>query len=215
MPAAALNGSAAAAGLPGRAAAAADDTHSNRLQLHYRTTWSAPVLHHSIAGSEWRGVPLQKVVSGGGWWHAANLHIDAAAAVAGSNGSSGGAAAAALLEFVLTDGQDAWDKAPDGGNYRISAPGRWKLADGALAAVDRPPAVLVVSDLDDTMIGDDAATAAFSAWWREEGVAAGGRLVYNTGRALDLFEALLADKAGVLAEPDALISAIGTRVYEK
>lgn len=36
-----------------------------------------------------------------------------------------------------------------------------------------------------------AGTAAFRQWWHEEGVPAGGRLVYNTGRALDLFEQLL------------------------
>ena len=41
---------------------------------------------------------------------------------------------------------------------------------------------MLVSDLDDTMIGDDASTAEFTRWWREEGVAAGGRLVFNTGR---------------------------------
>ena len=64
-------------------------------------------------------------------------------------------------------------------------------------------------------IGDDEATAAFTAWWHAEGVPAGGRLVYNTGRALDLFESLLQQKGALLAEPDALISAIGTRVYEK
>jgi hydroxymethylpyrimidine pyrophosphatase-like HAD family hydrolase len=65
------------------------------------------------------------------------------------------------------------------------------------------------------MIGDDAGTAAFRQWWHEEGVPAGGRLVYNTGRALDLFEQLLQDKGQVLPEPDMLISAIGTRIYTK
>lgn len=210
------------------------------------------------------------MVSGGGW-HAADLQLDAAAV--GRAASGGGAP---LLEFVLTDGRDAWDKAAGDANYTIAVPGRWSLHDGQLAAVSGPPAVLVVSDLDDTMIGDDEATTAFARWWRDEAVPAGGRLVrarcggcaghwvcvlhgiagsllppparpppvpaaaaaasacptqtpsldpprpptpcqvYNTGRALDLFEGLLAEKgAGVMAEPDLLISAIGTRVYHK
>ena len=34
-------------------------------------------------------------------------------------------------------------------------------------------------------------------------------------QALDLFEALLVEKSSVMAEPDLLISSIGTRVYAK
>lgn len=155
---------------------------------------------------------MRQVVSGGGWWEAADLKL--AAAAASGNGSGAGSAAPPLLEFVVTDGRDAWDKAADGSNYAIAAPGRWSLRDGQLAEASLP-AVLVCSDLDDTMIGDDAATAAFSSWWHEEAVPAGGRLVYNTGRALDLFERLLAEKGHCMAEPDMLISSIGTRIYVK
>lgn len=117
-----------------------------------------------------------QVVSGDGWWKAASLDA-AACSSSGDNGS----AAAPLLEFVVTDGFDSWDKAPTGGNYTIQEAGCWQLADGVLAQAERPP-VLLVSDLDDTMIGDDDATAAFTRWWQEEAVPAGGRLVFNTGR---------------------------------
>ena len=214
-------GVAAGGGLPSPADAA------TRLQLHYHTSWQQPVLHHSINGGEWRGLEMQPVVSGSGWWKAVDLHLNGSRRAGSSNGSSSNGAAAEaaaaaaataagapLLEFVVTDGQDSWDKPLDGSNYQIDAPGRWHLREGHLAAAAAPP-VLVVSDLDDTMIGDDEATAAFTAWWQAEGVAAGGRLVYNTGRALDLFQALLAEKGHLLAEPDRLISSLGTRIYAK
>lgn len=70
-----------------------------------------------------------------------------------------------------------------GGNYRITQPGRYRLSNGALEAVTGAPC-LIVSDLDDTMVGDDAATAAFTRWWQDEAVPRGSRLVYNTGRAM-------------------------------
>lgn len=44
------------------------------------------------------------------------------------------------------------------------------------------------------------------------GVLRGGLLVYNTGRALESFTELMQGKAGCLAQPDVLISAVGTKV---
>ena len=109
-----------------------------------------------------------QVVSGGGWWTAANLHWDGStAAGACSSSSSDGSSSnggTPLLEFVVTDGQEAWDKAPDGENYRIALPGNWRLRDGQLAPVATPP-VCLVTDLDDTMIGDDAGAPAAGFDW--------------------------------------------------
>ena len=67
---------------------------------------------------------------------------------------------------------------------------------------------MVVSDLDGTMIGDDAATAAFKQFWETEAVTRGSLLVYNTGRALNKFEELCGEKSGCLAMPDVLISSV-------
>ena len=70
-----------------------------------------------------------------------------------------------------------------GGNYCIQQPGSYYLCQGQLAPVTARPC-LVVSDLDDTMVGDDAASARFKSWWEQEAAGRGSRLVYNTGRAL-------------------------------
>lgn len=72
--------------------------------------------------------------------------------------------------------------------------------------------MLVVTDLDDTLIGDDEATAAFTRWWQSAAVPRGSRLVFNTGRSLSKCQALLAEKGAVLPEPDFLISSVGTKV---
>jgi hypothetical protein len=148
-------------------------------------------------GEEWRTSSLTEVTSSGPEWRHVSLE-------ARSNS----------LEFVITDGGEAWDKAPDDLNYVLPGPGRYRLRQGDLQPIATPP-VLVVSDLDDTMVGDDDATAAFTQWWRDVGVPAGGRLVYNTGRALDLFMELMSEKGHVLAEPDMLISSVGTKIYLK
>ena len=76
--------------------------------------------------------------------------------------------------------------------------------------------VMIVSDLDGTMVGDDAATAAFTAAWTKEGAfPPGSALVYSTGRSLESFAALIAEKGDVMAVPDALICAVGTKVYKR
>jgi sucrose-6-phosphatase len=70
---------------------------------------------------------------------------------------------------------------------------------------------LLVTDLDHTLVGDDAALAELNAqleWHRWE---YGTRIVYATGRSLVSYQALTATTS--LLVPDVLIAAVGTEVY--
>ena len=58
----------------------------------------------------------------------------------------------------------------------IKSRGRFTLRNGEMQAV-AGQGVLVVSDLDDTMIGDDAATSEFKHFWESIAIPRGSRLV--------------------------------------
>ncbi len=102
--------------------------------------------------------------------------------------------------------------ADTGDNYTITEAGVFSLSQGELQK-SSGEAVLLVSDLDDTMIGDDAATAAFRDYWETQALTRGSLLVYNTGRAVDKFQELCQEKQHCLAMPDVLMSSVGTKLY--
>uniref|UniRef100_A0A7S3RAP8 Sucrose phosphatase-like domain-containing protein n=1 Tax=Dunaliella tertiolecta TaxID=3047 RepID=A0A7S3RAP8_DUNTE len=176
-----------------------------QVSIFFETPWKQSVLHGSISGAPWKDVPLNRVGSAPNRWSSCTLPVPQASAAAG----------APLLEFVLRHGlKDEWNKPAQGGNYVIDAPGSYTIRSNAVQHSTGTP-VMLVSDLDGTMVGDDAATAAFRNWWEEEAVTrgSGSVLVYNTGRSLDSFLGLMKEKGHFLAHPDALISAVGTKVH--
>ena len=79
--------------------------------------------------------------------------------------------------------------------------------------------ILLVSDLDGTMVGSsdaaDAATLDFREYWLSEQRVRKSLLVFSTGRTLEQYLELKREKGETLCEPDYLICAVGTRVYEK
>ena len=70
--------------------------------------------------------------------------------------------------------------------------------------------LLLVTDLDHTLVGDDFAQEQLNEWFNELR-SQGGKLVYSTGRSLTLYKQLTTEAP--LLKPDILIASVGTEVY--
>ncbi len=70
---------------------------------------------------------------------------------------------------------------------------------------------LFVTDLDNTLVGDDAAMAELNRRLERHRNEYSTQIVYSTGRSLVLYRQLTTEKP--LLEPDVLISGVGTEIY--
>lgn len=70
---------------------------------------------------------------------------------------------------------------------------------------------LFVTDLDNTLVGDDAALSQLNQKLAEHRQQYDSKIVYATGRSLYLYRVLAEEKS--LLPPDALITAVGTEMY--
>lgn len=72
---------------------------------------------------------------------------------------------------------------------------------------------LLVTDLDNTLVGDDTALAQLNQRLDQHRQSFGSLLVYSTGRSLTSYRRLR--QAKTMLEPDALVTSVGTAVYLK
>ncbi len=70
---------------------------------------------------------------------------------------------------------------------------------------------LFVTDLDNTLVGDDRTLIALNEKLKQHRQAYGTKIVYATGRSPILFAELQNEKQ--LLEPDALVASVGTEIY--
>ena len=92
--------------------------------------------------------------------------------------------------------------------------GMWGVEDHRPLTIMPPAgaeAVLLMSDIDGTLIGDGDATDKFFWIWNEKYRPMGAHLVYNTGRPFGSAYKLVEE--GVLQVPTALVCSEGTEIY--
>ena len=70
---------------------------------------------------------------------------------------------------------------------------------------------LFVTDLDNTLVGDDAALEKLNSQLNQHRQEYGTKIVYATGRSLYLYRQLTTEKQ--LLHPDALLASVGTEIY--
>jgi sucrose-6F-phosphate phosphohydrolase len=70
---------------------------------------------------------------------------------------------------------------------------------------------LFITDLDNTLVGDDVALAHLNDCLHHHREQHGTKIVYSTGRSLFLYRELCAEKQ--LLPPDALVASVGTAIY--
>mmetsp|Transcript_54357 Transcript_54357/g.116066 ORF Transcript_54357/g.116066 Transcript_54357/m.116066 type:complete len:384 (+) Transcript_54357:79-1230(+) len=176
------------------------------MKLYYHTGWSDCAIHycpHNDSGA-WTTQSLQPVPGAPGW-KVADL----------SNAPEG-------ATFVMCNGaKTEWDNPPPsvgGQNYETpKQSGDYTLRNGRLERIKSGPPVLVVSDLDHTMVGhdkdpDNNLLKEFKDQWLGRYTFGGSYLVYSTGRnKIDAMSVAL--ELGLL-RPQLLICAVGTEVYQ-
>lgn len=188
-------------------------------RIFYCTGWDEAVLQYRrvVRGQpltkEWQRLSMVNAPSRGnslGTWKMATL-VPSDPAEQLEFTLSNGAAGSALKE----------DRPGAGPHYTCPFPGSFKLLKGMLRPFPRgaESRIMLVSDIDGTMIGDmsspDAFTSShrFAEYWENSASLAGSLLVYNTGRSLGQFVDLMKKCDGKVAIPDVVITAVGTKVW--
>ena len=208
--------------LVGRAVNFIQVSQTPSVRLFYATGWDKPKIR-----ARWLDASGKALTD----WSTVDLHETAAR----SHGSSSSnhwshtildksamecSCEPAELEFVPFDFETLKEDHPGhGGSYRCGFPGGYKLESGVIRPFNQAcePPMMLVSDIDGTLVGTSeesaGVTARFAKYWEERASLTGSFLVYNTGRSLGQMTGLLESLEGILPIPDALITAVGTKIY--
>lgn len=114
---------------------------------------------------------------------------------------------------LLAPGQYQY-KFETGGGREEELMGLWGVEDHRPLTILPPPrheALLLMSDIDGTLIGDQDATDKFFWIWNERYRPNGAHLVYNTGRPFGSAHRLIEENQ--LQPPTALVCSEGTEIY--
>lgn len=177
------------------------------MKLYYQSGWNTAAVHFCPHGDGgvWRTEQCEDVPGAPGW-KVATL------AEAGSG-----------AEFVIRNGEGTqWDNPPPevgGQNYKtpVAAATGYTLRHGRVMRLADCKPVMIVSDLDHTMVGhehdhDNGRLREFQAQWLGRFAFNGSVLVYSTGR--NKADALSVALERSLLRPKLLICGVGTEVYE-
>ncbi|KAI8469032.1 MAG: sucrose-6F-phosphate phosphohydrolase-domain-containing protein [Monoraphidium minutum] len=111
-----------------------------------------------------------------------------------------------------------------GGYYTLPWPSGWKLERGSVSKFLRglQAPILLCSDVDGTFVSDngsdawaDTRVADFRTYWEETASLGGSVLVLNTGRSKGALMSLLVEKEDIIAVPDVIITAVGTKIWHR
>jgi hypothetical protein len=164
--------------------------------VYYYTGWTLAYLHTAVA-DKWNSLPLNPL-PGKRFWHFITFDVQLG------------------QDFAMTDGAGGWDNPYGGGNYEITST-RLALFKGKVISIEENSSpILVISDLDSTMIGDTesacAATSRFTQFWLKKHFFNESKLVYNTGRSLQVY--LTIHNTGYdFIDPDLLVTCVGSDAY--
>lgn len=121
-----------------------------------------------------------------------------------------------LNEFVFTDGKNSWDNPRPGENYQYEGGDNVAVYRGKLIKVEESEPIMLISDLDNTLVGSHQDTKdahrRFNEYWIQKHYFGSSILVYNTGRSLEEYLELFT-QGHKLLDPDMLITAVGSDAY--
>ncbi|KAA6421813.1 MAG: hypothetical protein FRX49_08132 [Trebouxia sp. A1-2] len=164
-----------------------------------------------LSNKGWQQVALHNTASrsqhwGGGRWKTAVIPIPKGCQ-------------STQMQLAMKSNTDEGHRPSESRQYMCPHPGGYKIQQGQLRPFPQATAgpIMLVSDLDGTMVGNgheaDAMTYNFKQYWEDNAALRNSVLVYNTGRSLGQFTSLYQEKAGALALPNVLITAVGTKIF--